>query len=70
MCEVIGIYLDNALEEVLTNGKLKFDMQIISTDNNLTIRIDNECDKIPNVKKSSKGKDRGDGLKHSKFNFF
>lgn len=62
LCEVVGIYLDNALEEVLSNGKLKFDMQILSTESNLTIRIDNECDKIPNVKKSLKGKDRGDGL--------
>ncbi len=62
LCEVIGIYLDNALEEVLNNGKLKLDMKIISTDESLTIRIENECCKIPNVKNSSKGTDRGNGL--------
>ncbi|AEY66697.1 GHKL domain-containing protein [Clostridium sp. BNL1100] len=62
LCEVIAIYLDNALEEVLNNGKLKLDMKILSTDESLTIRIENECTKTPNTKNSSKGTDRGNGL--------
>ncbi|ACL76469.1 sensor histidine kinase [Ruminiclostridium cellulolyticum] len=62
LCEVIAIYIDNALEEVLNNGKLKLDMKIISTEESLTIRIENECIKVPDIKNSSKGADRGNGL--------
>lgn len=62
LCEVIGIYLDNAFEEVLSTRKLKVEMQIVSTDKNLTIKINNECKEIPNLKNSKKGTDRGNGL--------
>ncbi len=62
LCEVIGIYLDNALEEVLKNGKLKVEMQIETTDKNIIIKIFNECIEEPNLKKSQKGTDRGNGL--------
>jgi two-component system sensor histidine kinase AgrC len=62
LCEVIGIYLDNALEEVLNNGKLKVEMHIETTDKNIILKIANECIDIPNLKKSKKGADRGNGL--------
>ncbi len=62
LCEVIGIYLDNALEEVFNNGKLKIEMQIETTDKNIIIKIFNECIDVPNIRKSKKGADRGNGL--------
>lgn len=62
LCEVIGIYLDNAIEEVIQNGKLKINVTIISTDKNIVIKISNECHEIPNLNKSSKGMGRGNGL--------
>ncbi len=62
LCEVIGIYLDNAIEEVLTNKNLKIEMQVASNEDNITIRIDNGCTRIPDLKNSIKGKDRGNGL--------
>lgn len=62
LCEVIGIYLDNAIEEVSNNCNLKLEMQISSDDQNIIIRIDNECTQIPDLKNSQKGTDRGNGL--------
>ncbi len=62
LCEVVGIYLDNAIEEVIQNGKLKISMTLVSSEENLVIKICNECSKIPNLNKSSKGTSRGHGL--------
>lgn len=62
LCEVLGIYLDNALEEVLGSGKLSINMQIEKTDKRITIKIENECAEVPYLKKSKKGTDRGYGL--------
>ena len=62
LCEVVGIYLDNAIEEVIRNGKLKIGMTLTSSDENVVIKISNECGEIPNLTKSSKGMGRGHGL--------
>ncbi len=62
LCEVIGIYLDNAIEEVSKDKKLKIEMQVANNDENITIRIDNECTGVPDLKNSIKGEDRGNGL--------
>ncbi|PYG88695.1 two-component system sensor histidine kinase AgrC [Ruminiclostridium sufflavum DSM 19573] len=62
LCEVIGIYLDNAIEEVLNNGKMKIEMQMENTEKSLIITINNECTEIPILEKSKKGADRGNGL--------
>ncbi len=62
ICEVIGIYLDNAIEEVKRNGKLKINMTLTSTEENLVIKISNECGETPKLNKSSKGTGRGNGL--------
>lgn len=62
LCEVVGIYLDNAIEEVIRNGKLKIGMTLTSTNENVILKISNECSEIPNLAKSSKGTDRGHGL--------
>ncbi len=62
LCEVVGIYLDNAIEEVIQNGKLKINMALTSTDENVVLKISNECSGIPNLNKSSKGTSRGHGL--------
>lgn len=62
ICEVIGIYLDNAIEEVKRNGKLKISMALTSSEENLVIKISNECSETPKLNKSSKGTGRGNGL--------
>ncbi len=62
LCEVVGIYLDNAIEEVIGNGKLKVSMTLTSTDENVILKISNECGEIPNLTKSSKGTSHGHGL--------
>lgn len=62
LCELIGIYLDNAIEEVIQNGTLKLSMTLTSSDENVVIKISNECCEIPNLTKSSKGTGRGHGL--------
>lgn len=62
LCEVIGIYLDNAIEEVIRNGKLKISMILTSSVENVVIKIINGCVEIPVLNKSSKGADRGHGL--------
>jgi two-component system sensor histidine kinase AgrC len=62
LCEVVGIFLDNALEEVISNGKMKIEMEIKNTEEVITIKISNECIKIPNVNVTSKGHDRGNGI--------
>lgn len=62
LCELIGIYLDNAIEEVIQNGTLKLSITLTSSDENVVIKISNECCEIPNLTKSSKGMGRGHGL--------
>ncbi|EMS71530.1 GHKL domain-containing protein [Ruminiclostridium cellobioparum] len=62
LCEVVGIYLDNAIEEVIQNGKLKINMALTSTDQNVVLKISNKCGEIPTLNKSSKGINRGHGL--------
>lgn len=62
LCEIVGIYLDNAIEEVIQNGKLKISMTLTSTDENIVIKISNECGEIPKLNESSKGIGRGHGL--------
>ena len=67
LCEVIGIFLDNAIEETC-KGEKKIEIHIFSDESYLEITISNSCKNEPDMKMiyeagySSKGSNRGMGL--------
>lgn len=67
LCEVIGIFLDNAIEEA-SMGEKSIKMSIFNDDQFLEISISNSCTNKPDMKMisevgySSKGEGRGMGL--------
>lgn len=67
LCEVIGIFIDNAIEEV-SKGDKSIKLNIYSDDHYLEISISNSCTKAPDMGMiyeagySSKGEGRGLGL--------
>ncbi|MEN6313605.1 MAG: GHKL domain-containing protein [Clostridiaceae bacterium] len=67
LCEVIGIFIDNALEEA-TKADKSINLSIYSDDRFLEITISNNCASKPDIKMiyeegySSKGEGRGLGL--------
>lgn len=69
LCEVIGIYLDNAIEAVRDLKEKKIGIELIQNDGHVVIKVNNNIDSLPapvnqlNQKNySSKGKNRGSGL--------
>ncbi len=68
LCEVIGIFLDNAIETAQLSNKKTIEMNIFSFDTNIDIKISNSCDNIPPMGRikedgfSLKGEGRGHGL--------
>lgn len=67
LCEVIGIFIDNAIEEAC-NGDKKISINIYSYDKFIEISVSNSCTSSPDMKLiyeagvSSKGNGRGMGL--------
>jgi two-component system sensor histidine kinase AgrC len=67
LCEIIGIFVDNAIEEA-SNGDRKICINIYSYDKFIEISISNSCTSSPDMKLiyeagvSSKGNGRGMGL--------
>jgi Signal transduction histidine kinase regulating citrate/malate metabolism len=68
LCNIIGIYFDNAIESVLECEKKEILIEFYIVKNALNIAISNTYNKIPNINKlnekgySSKGIGRGKGL--------
>lgn len=69
-CELIGIFLDNAIEAAQLSDEKVIEMQIIKYDNSIEIKISNSCRQRPDIEQvktdgySTKGSsaDRGHGL--------
>lgn len=67
LCEVIGIFLDNAMEEA-SKGNKEISLSIFNDDSFLEISISNSCVDVPDMEMickegySSKGEGRGMGL--------
>lgn len=67
LCEVTGIFLDNAMEEAVKGDKA-IKLSIFNDDNYLEMSISNSCPNVPDMKMiyeagySSKGEGRGMGL--------
>lgn len=68
MCKIIGVLIDNAIEEVITLNKKNIDISIYIEDDRICIQISNnykskiEIDKIYEIGYSTKGKGHGYGL--------
>ncbi len=68
LCEIIGIYLDNAIEAAQFSTKKTIDMNLFSFDTCIDIKISNSCDNMPPMSRinedgfSLKGEGRGHGL--------
>lgn len=68
LCEILGIYLDNAIEAAQDCHNKLVEMSIMVTDTNIDITIMNSCLEEPIIDKikvdgySTKGTDRGHGL--------
>lgn len=67
LCEVIGIFIDNAIEEAV-KGEKKISLSVFSDKDLLEISVSNSCTTAPDLKMinkegySSKGENRGMGL--------
>ena len=68
LCEIIGIYLDNAIEAASESESKEVEMVLESNDESIDITINNSCKTIPDINSikidgySTKGTDRGHGL--------
>ena len=68
LCEIIGIYLDNAIEAASVSESKEVEMVLESNDESIDITINNSCKTIPDFDSikldgySTKGTDRGHGL--------
>ncbi|WP_027628088.1 sensor histidine kinase [Ruminiclostridium cellobioparum] len=68
LCEIIGIYLDNAIEAAAISGDKEVEMRLENKEESIDIVIDNSCSIIPNLESirqdgySTKGTNRGHGL--------
>lgn len=68
LCEIIGIFLDNAIEAAQLSDKKTVGVNIFSFDTCIDIKISNSCDDMPPMGRikedgfSIKGEDRGHGL--------
>lgn len=68
LCEAVGIFLDNAIEESLQNENKEVKLTLMETDTNIEITIMNVCRSEPDLVKikldgySTKGEGRGHGL--------
>lgn len=67
LCEIVGIFFDNAIEEAAKCEKI-INVNLYNSDNFIELSISNHCISIPDLKKiyevgySSKGENRGMGL--------
>lgn len=68
LCEIIGIYLDNAIEAAAISSDKEVEMRLENKEESIDIVIDNSCSIIPNLESirqdgySTKGTNRGHGL--------
>ncbi len=68
LCEIMGIFLDNAIEAAQLSNKKTVDISILCFDTCIDIKISNSCDKMPIMSMikedgySTKGVGRGQGL--------
>lgn len=68
LCEVIGIYLDNAIEAAHTSANKIVEMTVTTIGTDIELTIKNSCEVAPAINKikidgySTKGSDRGHGL--------
>lgn len=68
LCEIMGIFLDNAIEAAQLSNKKTVDISIFCFDTHIDIKISNSCDKMPIMSMikedgySTKGVGRGQGL--------
>ncbi len=68
LCEIIGIYLDNAIEAAELSTKKNINMSVIEYVDSIDIKITNSCDEMPVMGMlkqngySTKGENRGNGL--------
>ena len=68
LCEIIGIYLDNAIEAASESKNKEVEMVLESSDESIDITINNSCKTLPDIDSikldgySTKGTDRGHGL--------
>lgn len=68
ICELFGIFLDNAIEAAETSNDKIVELLIANYPTYIEIKISNTCKEVPNFQKikndgySTKGKDRGHGL--------
>ncbi|WP_024831581.1 sensor histidine kinase [Ruminiclostridium josui] len=69
LCEIIGIYLDNAIEAASESDMKQVEVLVISSDTSIDITIKNSCKQSPVMHKikidgysSKTGTDRGHGL--------
>lgn len=68
ICKIIGVFIDNAIDEVKSLRKKNIDISLYLEDNNLVIKVSNnykgkiEIDKIANEGYTTKGKNHGYGL--------
>lgn len=67
-CELLGIYMDNAIEAAMDTNEKIVEMQIITYSSMIEIKLSNSCKEKVNINKineygySTKGKERGHGL--------
>ena len=68
ICIILGIYIDNAMDECKKMKRKNITIEIYEKDENLNIVISNTCNKVISIKKmnkkgyTSKGKGHGNGL--------
>lgn len=68
LCEIIGIYLDNAIEAAAISDAKEVGMLLENKEESIDITIDNSCSTAPNLDSikldgySTKGNNRGHGL--------
>lgn len=68
LCEIVGIHLDNAIEEAQASDEKEVEMLVMSTDTSIDITVKNSCKNVPVLNQikidgfSTKGTDRGHGL--------
>lgn len=68
LCEVLGIYLDNAIEAATESENKLVEISLANTDSIIKIEIINSCGAVPDIDKikiegySTKGDGRGHGL--------
>ena len=68
ICIILGIYIDNAIDECKKMKRKNITIEIYEKDENLNIVISNTCNKVISIKKmnkkgyTSKGKGHGNGL--------